>query len=59
MEGPRNIAGNKQMSMIYCLIQEHTEKKKHLKTPYTNGVTLKQYRSQSISPKVNSEWLER
>ena len=41
MEGPRTIAGNKQMSMIYCPIQEHTQKKKrHLKTPYINGVTL-------------------
>ena len=28
MEGPRTIVGNKQMSMIYCLIQEHTQKKK-------------------------------
>ena len=42
MDGPRTIAGNKQMSMVHCLIQEHTKKKKtRLKTPYIKGVTLK------------------
>ena len=30
MDGPRTIAGNKQMSMVHCLIQEHTKKKKHV-----------------------------
>ena len=41
MDGPRTIAGNKQMSMVHCLMQEHTKKKTRLKTPYIKGVTLK------------------